>query len=192
MMKKVVSMLFLLCSSSVANAVFIDNGTYITDTESGHDWLKLTKTNTLSYNQVLSSGLLSEWSYVDDVLNLSLDDFQINEIPAFLELYGDLQFPEINDKAQSYAITGYQEFDFGDGFVDWQLNRVRIEADLDPDNPEIQIVDETLLFPNLDAVELFTGHSLVRVSAVPIPAAAWLFGSGLIGLLGIAIRRKAA
>ena len=30
------------------------------------------------------------------------------------------------------------------------------------------------------------------VSAVPIPAAAWLFGSGLLGLIGIARRRKSA
>ena len=30
------------------------------------------------------------------------------------------------------------------------------------------------------------------VSAVPVPAAAWLFGSGLIGLTGIARRKKAA
>lgn len=29
-----------------------------------------------------------------------------------------------------------------------------------------------------------------RVSAVPVPAAAWLFGSGLLGLTGIARRRK--
>jgi len=29
------------------------------------------------------------------------------------------------------------------------------------------------------------------VSAVPVPAAAWLFGSGLIGLLGLARRKKA-
>jgi len=29
-----------------------------------------------------------------------------------------------------------------------------------------------------------------RVAAVPVPAAAWLFGSGLLGLLGMARRRK--
>ncbi len=28
------------------------------------------------------------------------------------------------------------------------------------------------------------------VSAVPVPAAVWLFGSGLIGLLGIAKRKR--
>ena len=28
------------------------------------------------------------------------------------------------------------------------------------------------------------------VSAVPVPAAAWLFGSGLIGLLGVAKRKR--
>jgi hypothetical protein len=30
------------------------------------------------------------------------------------------------------------------------------------------------------------------VGAVPVPAAVWLFGSGLIGLVGIARRKKAA
>jgi hypothetical protein len=32
----------------------------------------------------------------------------------------------------------------------------------------------------------------VRISAVPVPAAAWLFGSGLLGLVGIARKKKAA
>jgi hypothetical protein len=30
-----------------------------------------------------------------------------------------------------------------------------------------------------------------NVSAVPVPAAVWLFGSGLIGLVGLARRKKA-
>jgi len=32
----------------------------------------------------------------------------------------------------------------------------------------------------------------VRLEAVPIPAAAWLFGSGLLGMVGIARKKKAA
>ena len=43
----------------------------------------------------------------------------------------------------------------------------------------------------------FTGvlyglHLEGTVSAVPVPAAVWLFGSGLLGLVGVARRRKAA
>jgi len=31
----------------------------------------------------------------------------------------------------------------------------------------------------------------VQVQVVPLPAAVWLFGSGLLGLVGIASRKKA-
>jgi hypothetical protein len=44
-----------------------------------------------------------------------------------------------------------------------------------------------------DYISSTTGVALVRgetISAVPIPAAAWLFGSGLIGLIGIARRKR--
>jgi hypothetical protein len=34
--------------------------------------------------------------------------------------------------------------------------------------------------------------SFGTVSPVPIPAAVWLFGSGLLGLVGMARRKKAA
>lgn len=35
-------------------------------------------------------------------------------------------------------------------------------------------------------------YTLTTMSAVPVPAAAWLFGSGLIGIAGVARRRRAA
>lgn len=35
-------------------------------------------------------------------------------------------------------------------------------------------------------------HKISNVSAVPLPAAAWLFGSGILGLVGLARRKKAA
>ncbi len=41
------------------------------------------------------------------------------------------------------------------------------------------------------AVSAFRGFSGGSVSAVPIPAAAWLFGSAMLGLFGIARRKKA-
>lgn len=37
---------------------------------------------------------------------------------------------------------------------------------------------------------IFLDDASLTVSAVPVPAAVWLFGSGLIGLIGIARRRK--
>jgi len=34
--------------------------------------------------------------------------------------------------------------------------------------------------------------AIADLSAVPVPAAVWLFGSGLLGLVGVARRRKTA
>jgi len=36
----------------------------------------------------------------------------------------------------------------------------------------------------------FTSLTVTNVSTIPVPAAAWLFGSGLIGLISVARRRK--
>jgi hypothetical protein len=48
-------------------------------------------------------------------------------------------------------------------------------------------------FPNLQPVPPGGDYVLnVSVSAIPIPAAVWLFGSGLLGLIGISRRKTAA
>jgi hypothetical protein len=38
-------------------------------------------------------------------------------------------------------------------------------------------------------IPTYTGATVNSTSAVPVPAALWLFGSGLIGLAGVARRR---
>ncbi len=50
----------------------------------------------------------------------------------------------------------------------------------------------TAPFPGQNAAFDFTSISATNttVSAVPVPAAAWLFGSGLLGLVGVARRRR--
>ena len=49
------------------------------------------------------------------------------------------------------------------------------------------IVNEECTYPDSDWVG--TG---LPTSEVPVPAAVWLFGSGLLGLAGVARRRKSA
>ena len=56
------------------------------------------------------------------------------------------------------------------------------------------VFDSTTTFAN--TTDIFHGETFTRaqfqaiVPAVPVPAAAWLFGSGLIGLIGVARRKR--
>ena len=43
---------------------------------------------------------------------------------------------------------------------------------------------------NLPSGVFYDNLVFAEVSQVPVPAAVWLFGSGLIGLVGVARRRK--
>lgn len=56
---------------------------------------------------------------------------------------------------------------------------------------------DSLLFPIFNGMTFDIAYNLntvqlTVVNAVPIPAAAWLFGSGVVTLAGAARRRKAA
>ena len=60
--------------------------------------------------------------------------------------------------------------------------------------PESGNIDQAIFFlTELDASDnlLFEGFgTLDTVAVVPIPAAVWLFGSGLLGLIGLARRKR--
>lgn len=69
------------------------------------------------------------------------------------------------------------------------IDTITIAGDLDPDLA-------TDGFNTFDYAEdndnVWNPYASFAVSAVPVPAAVWLFGSGLIGLIGVARRKKAA
>lgn len=51
---------------------------------------------------------------------------------------------------------------------------------------------ETNCLSGITAMRPGDVHTFAKFSAVPVPAAVWLFGSGLLGLIGVARRKKTA
>lgn len=64
------------------------------------------------------------------------------------------------------------------------------DALVDPNGANTSIGIDVLF--SLTAEDTATFNTRFEVAAVPVPAAVWLFGSGLLGLIGIARRKKAA
>ena len=76
-------------------------------------------------------------------------------------------------------------FDIADPIVEAFDNSLVIAGNLLV-SPELAgLLDVEIPDGGIDA-----GMALVNATVVPVPAAVWLFGSGLLGLIGIA-RRKA-
>jgi hypothetical protein len=79
------------------------------------------------------------------------------------------------------------------------LARVTTNTDISNWNPSMLSFDDDTIwinFINPYATSLLDGSIVLTldygISAIPLPAAAWLFGSGLLGLVGMARRKKAA
>ncbi len=178
--------LSLLGSGSYA--ALVDNGISMIDTATGLEWLDLTQTQGISWNAAEASAFVTTGGYVhatvDQVTTLFTNagflttDNATNalNVPAATELLtklGCTQFcGTINATGRGFAdSTGI--------FVsrpNYHTNGLGAGAAI-----------ISLQTSNLDLVDTTAGHFLVR--AVPVPAAVWLFGSGLLGLAGIA-RRK--
>ncbi len=202
------------------------------DTDTGLDWLDVTESLALSYNQVTSQmgvgGTYEGWRYatmaeLDQLIvnfgyvavskecnntALHCDSGYANGVGGQEELIetmirtlgdtGDAYFDNYNDDidvdpngagftrgilgtnhSASYlydiaSISDRQQIHRADGTPDWDApDQIFTSANSTGEN----------------AVVNFTGSFLVQVSPVPVPASVWLFGSALVGLVGIK-RRK--
>ena len=90
----------------------------------------------------------------------------------------------------SFTIVGGQPvcFDTGGG-CGTGTSQINFDNPSNP-YPSISFTD-TFIGTAFDTNELFMGFNY-SIAAIPIPPSVWLFGSGLLGLIGIARRKKAA
>lgn len=181
------------------------------DTDSGLEWLDLTATSFRSYNDIsskLSTGQeFDGWRYATTTeISEFFDAFggdsnyyngwstQNNGLFDIIAPYwGDLMCEEIGcvqpgDGASAF-ITSESDPVYGSawqrsGYVEDNVydalsaTQDRVVLDLGPVSVN-------------EAGNYRFGSALVRTSVVPVPAAVWLFGSGIIGLVGFARLKKA-
>jgi len=154
------------------------------------DTVTLTVQGSEFVNGVSAGTVAINWDTASVQLNSTLSDIQTS---LFLNGF-DAVLTIDNSVAGQLLVTAGQLFSapiFGPGFDFFSLDFL---STLSLGSSLINISagpggDWQDAFFNVQPVADYVGATL-SVNAVPVPAAAWLFGSGLIGLIGIA-RRKA-
>lgn len=173
-------------------AALVDNGTSMIDTATGLEWLDLTQTLGLSWNQAEATSFVTVDGYVHAT--------EAQVITLFTNA-GFLTTDNTNNTANNpaaadlLAFLGCTQFcgtinATGRGFAEWDATTAT-RPNYHTSGLGAGAATTSLLTSDYDLTDATAGHFLVR-AAVPIPAAVWLFGSGLLGLAGIARRKKTA
>ncbi len=204
---KFVSVITVLISSTSVNAALVDNDTFTTDTSTNLDWFDLTQTTGYSYNQMLSNfsdvnskfygftyatqadlGIL--WVNAGYTGNFNNYTSDLNDRAVITELFNLFGQTGTNCCNRSDGM-------FDDGDTDTNISFLYFIPELSPWQSRVSISFNSLSSDDINwsssgANDM--GSWIYRdsnfLSQVPIPAAVWLFGSGLIGLIDVARRKK--
>ena len=185
-----------LTLSLTANAAVVDLGNITRDMATGLDWLDLTETNGRSYNDISSKlGAGQEfagyrYASVAEVENLwttlGLPNGTSDVILVTDPLYST--FVSAANLLGNTAGEVSASYDYGtkgitgDFASDGDLYAVGISHWVGSNFTDNWTGDRTR---STIWRHTIMGSYLVAASPVPIPAAAWLFGSALIGLIGV-------
>ncbi len=201
----------LMVVSFSANSAIIDNGTYTTDTATDLDWLDVTASINRSYNDVVTQfgigGDYEGWRYANTSdftqlwhnilgnnptgLTWTINASSSSDLLPWIQVFGDTS---INENFWVNAIYTRGFLDSAPGFTSRPYS-AQVYID---DTYSLHNTDATYGWHYGDNRYSTMGSWLVRDASapepppVPIPASLWLFGSGLIGLIGLARRKSNA
>ena len=149
------------------------------------DFFGETGTGSFSYDDIYITG--SGLEYIDASSSLTVDFTIFGQ--TFTEVddldYTELGAPELilddgTPVSFDFWISEIPELPFGTNTVDILQPGIVMIDTWNPANPD-----------NFNLIPVEGGFEVdVFVETIPIPAAVWLFGSGLIGLIGVARRKK--
>lgn len=212
--KKILALMGFTLSFS-ANSAIIDLGSITQDTSTNLDWLDVTLTRSLSYNEVFAEmgvgGKYEGWRYATvDELNRLIENFGYPSGGADDDLI-ELMIHTLGDTSDAY-------YDSTDFYVDvapdgaggtWgilaDINSAaggahwyarisddeyiwRSSGEPKSDNPDRVDTRYSYLLPNSYGIDLgsfLVAASGTAVTPVPLPSVVWLFGLALAGMIGV-------
>lgn len=174
-------------SAFAASTDFIDNNTYTTDKLSGLDWLDVTTTQGMAFNTIETSQPGWRLATVADFKGMVSNYFDLTSFSGTSELF-NFGSAELSSLPLLQTWLGLTGSDLTQGFLSGNLV-ARLTYSQWSGTADSQ---NAAGFAN-DYSDADTGAFLVRdssVSAVPVPAAAFLFAPALIGFAALRRRKQ--